>query len=43
MHGCVNGGWLMGTAHHNADLPPTIVRPSYELGSTSDYLISDGR
>jgi hypothetical protein len=26
MHGCRNGGWLMGTAHADPDLPPTIVR-----------------
>jgi hypothetical protein len=26
MHGCRNGGWMMGTAHANPGLPPTIVR-----------------
>lgn len=26
MHGCKNGGWIMGTPHNNTDLPPTIVR-----------------
>lgn len=25
MHGCKNGGWMMGTSHNNSDLPPTIV------------------
>jgi hypothetical protein len=26
MHGCKNGGWMVGIAHNNSDLPPTIVR-----------------
>jgi hypothetical protein len=26
MYGCKNGGWMMGTAHNNLNLPPTIVR-----------------
>jgi hypothetical protein len=26
MHGCRNGGWMMGTAHADPGLPPTIVR-----------------
>lgn len=26
MHGCKNGAWMLGTAHNNPDLPPTIVR-----------------
>jgi hypothetical protein len=25
VHGCRNGGWLMGTAHADLGLPPTIV------------------
>ena len=26
MYGCKNGGWMMGTAHSDPNLPPTIVR-----------------
>ena len=29
MMGCINGGWMMGTAHDSPSLPPTIV-PWYE-------------
>jgi hypothetical protein len=34
MHGCKNGGWMMGTAHSNPDLPPTIVRFSFVTGQS---------
>jgi hypothetical protein len=36
-HGCINGGWMMGTAHNNPDLPPTTA---FGVHNTSVYISS---